>query len=183
MRIAVGAPGWYDACTPDERATTAALAASRWKWSAVWSGLTAAGVSLTLFVILAEFLPLSWPAERVPRGALLVALCSLLLDLAVLLPNSVAWLRVGQVFSGNAPDAVVRPFRWLRWVPTALVSLFGTVAMLVTGIHPLARYGEAGVRGLSLDAWLTAGVAVLCVVCGLSTMWLKVILRPVRTGR
>lgn len=183
MKIAVGAPGWYDACSPDERATTVALAASRWKWSVVWSGLAATGVFLTLLVIVGEFLPLPWPADTAPRGALLVALCSLLLDLAVLLPNSVAWLRVGQVFSGNAPEAVVRPFRRLRWVPTSLVSLFGTVAMLMAGIHPLARYGEAGIGGLSLDAWLTAGVAVLCVVCGLSTMWLKVILRPVRTGR
>ncbi|MFQ6226005.1 hypothetical protein [Nocardia sp. NPDC002869] len=84
-----------------------------------------------------------------------------------------------RLFSGAAPDEVVRPFRWL---PTSLVSLRGTVAMLMVGVYPLARYGEAGLRGLSAADGASAGVAVLCVLCGLSTLWPKVILRPVRTG-
>ncbi|MFI5716684.1 hypothetical protein [Nocardia sp. NPDC051750] len=182
MKIPAGAPGWYDACTPEERASTVALAASRWKWSVVWASLAFAGVALAACVAVSGWLPVPWPVTGVPRGALGIAICALLLDLAVLIPNSMAWSRVGRVFSGAAPESVVRPFRWLRWLPTSLVSLFGTVAMLVAGVFPLAALGEGGVRGVSFTGWLTAVVAVLCVTCGLSTLWLKVILRPVRTG-
>lgn len=182
MRISAGAPGWYDACTRDERADTVVLAASRWKWSIVWSGVAAAGVVLAVCGLVSGVLPVAWPVTTVPRAALGIALAALLIDLAVLVPNCVAWFRVEQVFSGRAPDEVVRPFRWMRWVPTSLVSLFGTVAMLVAGVHPLAVLGDYGIGELSFLDWLTAVVAVLCVLCGLSTMWLKVILRPVRTG-
>ncbi|NKY36588.1 hypothetical protein HGA13_26470 [Nocardia speluncae] len=182
MRISAGAPGWYDACTPDERADTVALAKSRRKWSVVWSGIAASGVALAVCGLVSGVLPVAWPVTAVPRAALGVALVALLIDLAVLVPNGVAWLRVEHVFSGRAPDEVVRPFRRLRWVPTSLVSLLGTLAMLTVGIHPLAVLGEHGLGGLSFLDWLTAVVAVLCVLCGLSTMWLKVILRPVRTG-
>ncbi|GGL03997.1 hypothetical protein [Nocardia jinanensis] len=183
MKIAAGAPGWYDACSPDERAATVALAVSRWKWVVVWSGITGAGLVLAVFVLIAGLLPLRWPPSAVPGAVLAVALCSLALDLAVLLVNGIAWQRVRQVFAGTAPDEVVRPFRRLRWLPTSLISLFGTVAMLMVGIYPLARFGEAGFAGMSVADWSTAGVAVLCVLCGLSTMWLKVVLRPIHAGR
>ncbi|WP_280437612.1 hypothetical protein [Nocardia carnea] len=182
MRISAGAPGWYEACTPDERADTAALAASRWKWSVVWSGIAALGAVLAVCGLVSGVLPVPWPVTAVPRASLGIALAALLIDLAVLIPNCVAWSRVEQVFSGRAPDEVVRPFRRLRWVPTSLVSLLGTLAMLTAGVHPLAVLGEHGLGGLWFLDWLTAAVAVLCVLCGLSTMWLKVILRPVRTG-
>ncbi|WP_328392243.1 hypothetical protein [Nocardia sp. NBC_00416] len=182
MKISAGAPGWYDACTPEERATTVALATSRWKWTVVWAVLTGAGLVLAVFVSTAGLLPLRRSPSATPGVVLTVAIGALLLDLAVLLLNCVAWARVRQVFSGAAPDAAVRPFRRMRWLPTSLVSLFGTVAMLMVGIYPLARYGDAGLAGMSVADWSAAGVAVLCVLCGLSTMWLKVILRPVRGG-
>ncbi|MEU4432627.1 hypothetical protein ACH474_09940 [Nocardia rhamnosiphila] len=182
MKISAGAPGWYDACSPAERAATVALAATRRKWSVLWSAAAATGVVLACYPAAAGLLPLPGPEPAAPPGALSFAIGALLLDLAVLVVNSVAWGRVERVFSGVAPDEVVRPFRWVRWLPTSLVSLLGTVAMLVVGVYPLALYGETGLRGLSAADWASAGVAVLCVLCGLSTLWLKVILRPVRTG-
>ncbi|MGW1740974.1 hypothetical protein ACWCPQ_19445 [Nocardia sp. NPDC001965] len=183
MKIAAGDPGWYDACSPDERAATVALAASRRTWALVWSVVTGAGLALAVFVLIAGLLPLRRPPAAVPGAVLAVAVGSLLLDLAVLLVNGTAWQRVRQVFAGAAPDEVVRPFRRLRWLPTSLVSLIGTAAMLMVGIYPLARYGDAGFPGLSVADWSAAAVAVLCVLCGLSTMWLKVILRPTYAGR
>lgn len=182
MRISAGEPGWSAACTPDECADTVALANSRWKWSVVWSVIAAVGVVLAVCAAVSGVLPVPWPVTDLPRAGLGVALGALLTDLAVLIPNGMAWSRVARVFAGQAPDQVVRPFRRLRWVPTSLVSLFGTVAMLAVGVHPLAVLGEHGVGGLAFLDWLSAVVAVLCVLCGLSTMWLKVILRPVRTG-
>ncbi|MEU4313477.1 hypothetical protein [Nocardia sp. NPDC024068] len=182
MKISAGAPGWYEACSQTERANTVALAATRWKWSVVWSVLSGVGLALALGLAVGALLPLRWPVSDIPFGVWTVALVALSVDLAVLVPNGMAWSRVGLVFSGAAPDSLVLPFRWLRWVPTSLVSLFGTVAMLVVGVHPLAEYGESGLRGLSFTDWLTAVVAVLCVLCGLSTLWLKVLLRPVRSG-
>lgn len=182
MKISAGAPGWYDACSPAERAATVALAATRRNWSVVWSALTAAGLVLACYPLAAGLLPLPGPEPAAPPGVVSFAIGALLLDLAVLVVNGVAWGRVQRVFAGAAPEETVRPFRWVRWLPTSLVSLLGTVAMLVVGVYPLARFGEAGLRGLSAAEWASAVVAVLCVLCGLSTLWLKVILRPVRTG-
>ncbi|MET8797501.1 hypothetical protein ABZV91_13820 [Nocardia sp. NPDC004568] len=182
MKISAGAPGWYDACSPAERAATVALAVTRRNWSVMWAALAAGGLVLACYPLAAGLLPLPGPEPAAPPGAVSFAIGALLLDLAVLVVNSVAWERVQRVFSGAAPDETVRPFRWLRWLPTSLVSLLGTVAMLVIGVYPLARFGEAGLRGLSAAEWASGGVAVLCVLCGLSTLWLKVILRPVRTG-
>ncbi|MGW5383729.1 hypothetical protein [Nocardia sp. NPDC003963] len=183
MKIDAGEPGWYDACSPDERAATVALAASRWKWAVVWSVVAGAGLVLGVVVLIAGLLPSGWQRPAAPPAVLAVATAALGLDLAVLLVNGAAWDRVRQVFAGIASDEVVRPFRRLRWLPTSLVSLFGTIAMLMAGIYPLARYGDSGFAGLSVADWSTAGLAVLCVLCGLSTMWLKVVLRPVHTGR
>ncbi|MEU1982672.1 hypothetical protein [Nocardia sp. NPDC019395] len=180
MKISAGAPGWYEACTAEERAATAALAAARWKWSVFWTALAVLGVVLTICAMVTA--AASPPAGDPPLGAWAVALCALLLDTVVLVLNSIAWYRVGLVFSGAAPSEIVRPFRWMRWLPTSLVSLFGTVAMLFAGVYPLSAYGDHGLRGLGLAGWFAAGAAVLCVACGLSTLWLKVNLRPVRTG-
>ncbi|MEV3959796.1 hypothetical protein AB0M34_02695 [Nocardia sp. NPDC050193] len=182
MKISAGAPGWYEACSPAERAATVALAATRRTWSMVWAAAAGTGLVLACYPWAAGLLPLPGPEPAAPPGALSFAIGALLLDLAILVVNSVVWGRVERVFSGVAPDEAVRPFRWVRWLPTSLVSLVGTVAMLVVGVYPLARYGEAGPRGLSAADWASAGVAVLCVLCGLATLWLKAILRPVRTG-
>ncbi|WP_432915501.1 hypothetical protein [Nocardia sp. CA-290969] len=181
VKISAGDPGWYEACSAAERAATAELAATRWKWSVCWAALAALGVVLTIGAMVSG--ALAALAAEPPIGALAVALCALLLDAGLLTVNSFAWQQVGLIFSGAAPSESVRPYRWLRWIPASLVSLFGTLAMLAVGVYPLSVYGDHGLGGLGLAGWLTAGAAVLCVMCGLATLWLKVILRPVRTGR
>lgn len=180
MTIPVGAPGWLDAWSDEQRQATLAIARTKLQWLTVWLVVTAVGVVLAV-ALLATGNPVSPdPDLALPSGPMIVSLVVLAICAVALLLNVRGWRRVVAVFTGSAEAADLKGLRGSTAVPAFVAMLAGLAGLVWVGIYPSLAYNVNGIRGLTLPYVTTGIVALLSACCGMAAMRLWTKLHAIR---
>ncbi|WP_327110013.1 hypothetical protein OHB12_19450 [Nocardia sp. NBC_01730] len=181
MTIPVGAPGWYEAWSPEQRRATLSLAQSKLRWLVFWLGAALVGVVLAVGSATTGNQVMPDPSLLAPPAPMVIALVSLAFDIVALLLNWSGWRRVRAVFAGSASAATLQGMRARTAVPILLAQLVGMFAMVWVAMYPWVTFTEEGIEAIAPVTVATAAVvAVLLLACGLAPSWLRVKLYRVR---
>ncbi|WP_406265765.1 hypothetical protein OH799_18935 [Nocardia sp. NBC_00881] len=182
MTIPVGAPGWYEAWSPEQRRATLSLAQSKLRWLVFWFGAALVGVVLAVGLATTDNPMMPDPSLLAPPAPMVIALVSLGFDIVALLLNWSGWRRVCAVFAGSVPAATLQGIRARTALPVLLAQLVGMFAGVWVAMYPWLTFTEEGTESNTPAVVASAAVvAILLLACGLAPSWLRVELYRVRS--
>jgi hypothetical protein len=179
MTIPVGAPGWFEAWSEEQRQATLEIAARKLRWLAFWSMASLLGAALAIVLLVTGYPVPEDPGLGLPEAPMVVAVVVFGVALIAMLLSTMGWMRVRAVFSGEVEARMLRGLRALTAVPSTLAMLLGLFGLLWVGIYPSLSLNSGGLDSITLVDAATAVVALLGACCGMASVWLWVKLRPV----